>query len=523
MQRAACLVAFTLPPSAPDPAVSTRPTPPDSVRVEPEDPALPRLAFWVLAFIAAIVHWIPRYPPQVDLPQHAGQIRLLHDWATAGFVYRDILTLNFFTPYLPAYLAGAGLTAIMPAVVAVKLLWTLGTLGTIWTAVRLRRQLGGCGTWDWLLLPGLFGVTFQWGFLTFLVALPFGLLIVEFWVRYLATPTRRRGAAIAVALSLLFFAHALVTAWVLAVCGAMMLAERPRTISAGLRIIRHALPLLAPLPVMILWYMTTRNAEQTQVANQWDFSFRYLDFFPQWLGIRDRVLTPLAGVTMMALPFVTGAGRSRRFISYAPVLVTLIILLVGPNMFYGNALTYNRFFILLGPAIVVALVQRDRPARPSWGLRAALPTLAAAWTALFAVRMVRFATEQQDFGRILHVMQPRQRTLSVVQDRYSSALDNPRGYLHFPVWYQAEHGGIVEPSFAAYLPMIVRFRTRAEEAVRIGFEFRPELAAVSRLDRFRYVLVRSATADAPELGVHSLSLIAHEGRWWLYSPASTPR
>jgi hypothetical protein len=523
MRRTAHVVALTLSPSTPDPAVSPRPVAAVPLAPEPDDPAFSRLAFRALAFLAAIVHWIPPFPPQIDLPQHAGQIRLLHDWASAGFAHRDILTLNFFTPYLPAYLAGAGLTAVIPAVVAVKLLWTLGTLGTIWASIRLRRVLGGCGKWDWLLLPGLFGVTFQWGFLTFLIALPLGLLIVEFWVRNLESPSRRGSAAIAIALSLLFFAHALVTGWVLAVCGVMLLAGRPSTSRAWLTFAQRTIPLLAPLPVMMLWYAATRNAEQTQVANQWDWTIRYLEFFPQWLGIRDRVLTPLAGAMMIALPFMTGARGARRLLSYAPLLVTLGILLFGPNMLYGNALTYNRFFILLGPAMICALVQGDQSPRPSWRLSAALPTLAAAWILFFTVRMVRFAAEQQDFVRILRVMEPRQRTLSVVQDRHSGALDNSRGYLHFPVWYQAQGGGIVEPSFAAYLPMIVRFRTQAEESVSIGFEFRPDLAAVRRLDRFRYVLVRSATTDRPQLGPYPLTLLAHEGRWWLYTPESTPR
>lgn len=479
-----------------------------------------RSAFWLLACIATVVHWIPHFPPQIDLSQHAGQMRLLHDWFEDGFVYRDIMALNFFTPYLPAYVAGAVLTSVIPSVIAVKLLWTVGSFGTVFTAARLRLVLGGADEWDWLMLPGLFGIAFQWGFLTFIVALPIGLAIVELWVRHLRAPSHRKEVLIAAALFGLFFCHALVTAWVIAVCGLMAAGSVPRAAPTMWYLARRVSPLLTPLPVALIWIVRTRTDTQTHAATTWDWSSRYLDFLPQWLGIGDRWLTLLVGSTIVGILIVSGAKLARDPVRCAPLVVTMLILLAGPNRLYGNALTYNRFFALLGPAIVCALTRTDLPRRPSNRLRIALPLIVTTWVGFFGVRMTRFALEQQDFVRLVQVMRPHERTLSVVQEPGSTALDNRYSYLHFTVWYQAERGGLVEPSFAAYVPMIVRFRTAEDESVPFAFELKPEMAATRRLGNFHYVIVRTVDSRAPVLGNYPLTLTANEGRWWLYTRVS---
>lgn len=490
------------------------PTPPEDDAQRTHAPT--RRLFWLTALVASLLHWIPHFPPQIDLSQHAAQIRLLHDYLLGrDFAFREILSLNLFTPYLPAYLVGALLTGVMPVVVAVKLLWTLGAFGTVYAASRVRTLLGSGDAWDWIMIPGLFGVTFQWGFLTFLFALPFGIGVVELWVRHLHTPQRWRGAMVGLALACLFFAHSLVTAWVMTVCAAMLLTTAS-TVPDLLRRARRTLPLLTPLPIAILWLARTRGVAQTQSTTTWNWDTRYLTFFPQWFGISDRWVALLLGLTLIGVLIANGARLTKDNVSRAPLLVTILILIAGPNLLYGNAMTYNRFFSLLGPTLGWALATGGTHSYASRMRRSALPIIASTFLLICGVRMVRFAGEQVDFEQILQQMSPGQRVLSVVQERSSAALGYSRAYLHFPVWYQAERGGLVEPSFAAYLPMIMRFRAPGDAAAPYEFESRPDLEAIAQLTRFRYMLVRSATAEPPLLRPHAFTLVAHEGLWWLY-------
>ena len=483
----------------------------------PRADAADRRLFLIVCVLASVVHWIPHFPAPIDLAQHAGQMRLLSDWLLGRPVPRELLTLNFFTPYLPAYVLGAALTPVFGAVVAVKLLWTAGTAATLYMAVRLRRVLGGPHhTWDWLLLAGLFGTTFQWGFLTFLCAVPLGLFAIEQWIAIGQSPTVRRELGFVVTVVLLFFTHALVTAWTLTICGLLLLVDWYSDRWTVVTFVRRGLPLAAPVPVALWWFAGTRGYAPATMPNSWDWSTRYPAFFAQWLGIADHSLALLIGGTLLAIPFVTGARLRRDARSLMPLLVTLAVLLAGPNWMSGNALTYNRFFTLLSPALLCAMTARDHTARPSLLAKRTLPLLASGIVLACGIRMVRFAQEQSDFVRIVRDMAPGRRVLALLHDRSSTALWHSSGYLHAPVWYQAVSGGFVEPNFAGRVAMIVRFKVPADEAVPFGFEFTPDFTTVKHLDRFAYIIQRPTVGDAPGAVPPAFTLKAREGRWYLY-------
>ena len=59
-------------------------------------------------------------------------------------------------------------------------------------AVALRKDFDGDERLDWLLLPGYFGFAFQYGFYTFLVATPVGLLFLRLSRRFAGRASRRR-------------------------------------------------------------------------------------------------------------------------------------------------------------------------------------------------------------------------------------------------------------------------------------------------------------------------------------------
>lgn len=480
-----------------------------------------RMAFWTAALFASVLHCIPHFPPQIDLAQHAAQIRLLHDWTQPDFRYREILELNFFTPYLPAYLLGTLLSFAMSPVSAVKLVWSLGAFGTIYASVRIRRMLGGSWLLDWLLLPGLFGVTFVWGFLTFQFAIPFGLLAIEGWLRYLQNPGRRRGIFFGALLVALFFCHVLVTGWVVGVCGTMLLA-RARTSQLSVRtFLMQGLPLLAPIPIMALWIFVTSSAPQARSGLVWDVNAsRVLDFFPQWIGLAERTMAASLGLPLLVLPFVAGARFSADADRRVPLGITMLILFLAPNFMFGNSFTYNRFFTLLGPSLLIAFSGGAPPTRRPFLARVGVPTLAVLVIALLSIRMVNFSEEQQDFRRLITAMDPDRSAISVIEQKESAALEAGPSYLHFPTWYQAEKGGLVEFSIASFYPMIVRYRSTYRPAIDERFNETPVLDwSLHRVQDFDYVVVRAADSKAAPLAGYPLRLERHEGTWWLYATA----
>jgi hypothetical protein len=471
------------------------------------------IGFWIVAVIAALVIWIPSYPPPVDLAQHAGQVRFLHDWFASDFTWGEPMELNWFTPYLVGYALGALFTTVMPAVAATKLVWSLATIGTVYTSVRLRRLVGGDPRWDWLILPGLFGMTFTWGFFSFFASVPIGLFALERWIRYLRAPDRRGALVVSGLFALLFFAHILTTAWVMTVAGIMLLATwrgGPRGLP---RVLLHGLPLLAPLVIGIAWWEYLKLWGGPGGRTVWRVGTeRFVDFFPQWLGI-DAAFTIGVGLLLLAIPFVAGARFARDAIRLAPLAITLVIVMVVPYHLQGNAFTYNRFYTFLGPALVLAIAA-PRAAGRFHFLRAMLPVLAVAWTLLFVVRMAMFRAESDDFVQIVDRMEPNRHVVSMVLQPGSEAAGLELSYLHFPVWYQVATGGFVEFSFSSLAPTIVRFKNPYHSPIKRGFEFEPHPFDMTSFD---YILVRGGSKDRP-LSSPAIRLVAHEGTWWLYAP-----
>ncbi len=479
-----------------------------------------RTAFWLTAVLAAFVHWIPHFPPQIDLAQHAAQMRFLRDWNQAEFPYRDILQLNFFTPYLPAYFVGAALTFVMPVVAAVKTVWTLGALGTVFASVRLRRLVGGEECWDWILIPGLFGITFVWGFLTFQFTIPLGLLGLECWIRYLHHPTPARGFLFGTGLAALFFCHSLVTAWLMAVCGLMLLSDAALWTGNRRRAVAVGLPLLMPLPVAAAWLAMASKVPQAQAATVWgSIEYRVLGFFAQSLGVPTGYMAAsIIGILLYATPFLAGARIRQDPVFRAPLVVTLGILLLAPGNLMGNAFTYHRFHSLLAPTLIIALSARAPNSFRLARARLAAPAIAVFATLLLAWRMLAFDREQQDFRDVTAAMLDRRHTLSVILDPSSGVLQHPQTYLHFGAWYQAERGGLVEFSFASFLPMIVHFRTSYAQTIPEAFALRPTLGVVrNHGEQFEYVLVRTPSSDLSPLAGMPFTVRTHRGQWWLFS------
>jgi hypothetical protein len=486
----------------------------------PDVSSAERVAFWLVAVCACCIHWLPHFPPQADLAQHAAQIRLLHDWNRPDFAYRSILELNFFTPYLPAYLLGAALSFVMPTVFAIKTIWTLGAFGTVFMSVRLRRRLAGSACWDWLVIPGLFGVAYHWGMVTFLLAIPLGLAALEFWIVLLESPSRRGSLAFGVGLLALFFAHSLVTGWVMVVAGSILLARVVQLKMPIADAARVAVPLVMPVPLLIAWLAFVRNTAQANQPAAWlPLEYRFFAFFEQWLGVPLPVapVSTLAALVLCA-PFIAGVRVRREPAAIVPLIVTLTIVLFGPGDLLGNTLTSSRFYLLVGPCLVLAM-SAHHSTRPTFALARLLTRIGVVACVGIAGKLtLGFAAEQADVVRLMRHMTPGQHTLSIVPDGSSRVYKSPWPYTHFPVWYQAETGGLVEFSFASFYPMIVRFRRDYHDAVPLRFanDKTPDWRSL-RVDQFQYIIVRGAARDsAPAIDVPG-TLMAHEGRWLLYS------
>jgi hypothetical protein len=225
----------------------------------------------------------------------------------------------------------------------------------------------------------------------------------------------------------------------------------------------------------------------------------------------------LVGLSLFLLPLLAGARFTRRLGIVIPFIVCAATLLFAPGRLYGIDFTFQRFTVFVLPLYLIVLQQPSGRLWPRWTWPAC-GLLAAGWIGVVSVHAIRYEAEAAGFGEILARMEPSERALSFTFERDSVAAIAPP-FLHFPAWYSASKGGVVDPTFAGTHVQLVLYRP---STVRLeGFEWNPgdfnwkshggvhyRYFVAKALDDRSQSLFRDATC--------SVRLVHHVNHWWLY-------
>lgn len=492
------------------------------------------LGLGLLAAVAPL--WLVDYLPLVDLPQHAAQVATWHRWAepppVGGLDVRALLEINLRTPYLLSRLLAYGLAFLVPVLDAYRVLLSFTVVGIPLAVLLLLRRTGGSPWWALATLPLGYGYAFYWGFIAYGLAVPLGLVYLAFVLDCARAPSRRRMLGLWLATQLLFFAHVFVFGWAglmaAAVLGLHVFARPVDASGSGAVWAARARglatawgPLLAALPLPLVWIAATRSAE-AQVSGRllgaWDIerlaqAFRFLV-----AGEHADPTATLLGLALFGVPLVLGARPSRRLARWAPCALSLLVYLAAPMEAFGTAFIYPRFAVFLLPTWLMALEPRRPPDRRV-GLLVALVAVA-----LFDVgmRLQRFDDEVGAFDRAVATMEPGRRVLYCALDPTSQHVGSA-AYLHFGVWYQVEKGGLVEFSFAHFFPNLLRYQAGAEPPLPKDFDWgcwRFDYAAHGGA-HYDYFLVRSLRHDPYGIlfseALDRVEPVAQfDGGWFLY-------
>lgn len=479
---------------------------------------LHRLLFICTVIAAGMVFWIAPRPGMGDLPQHAGQVALLHDLITGTSPWADLVRINYFTPYLLGYGAALALSFAMPVLTALKLCMTLAFYAYVAAGIALRKEFKADERLDWLYVPGFFGFAFQYGFYTYLLAAPLGLFFLILARRFAQAPTLARALAVIAGGVLLFFSHGLVFAFACAIGAAFLLVY----IRRPLRLAGAALPYacLGVLTIAYLLYVrhhalvVSEGPAQSTPGTLWDWTGSYgwhrsYNFLLYTVATEMKDWFFLLGVMfMLAAPWLLRSKLNwREPAALIPMFVLVLIWLFVPSEALGTSYLYHRFPIFLLPAY--ALMFRDEPSpkqtvAPAKAIliQVALAALCLSYLGVLAVREYRFAKENAPFETLLARTEPGQRALELVFNPDSDIIHNLWTYHSYALWYQSEHQGFVDVNFAAFLPQIVRFRPDRLPVVRPGMKgFSPETFDWQAVDGriYRYIFVRHMQPLPPHM------------------------
>jgi hypothetical protein len=294
--------------------------------------------------------------------------------------------------------------------------------------------------------------------------------------------------------------------------------------------VMRAWPFAAPLAGAALVYALARGAPGSGPGFGLDFGplgLRVIGVLFSIDGRPDR-LTVMFLVALAALPFLGGLRIQGRHVERLPIALAVFGALALAPVTFWVAAGLNLRFALFAPAAYAWLFDdRGAPAgrlarlvRPHLGLLAS--ALVGLILAQHVAQAARFAREAADFDAVMAAARPGQKALGLVLDQASVAGVDLHIYRHFPLWYQAEKGGLVDPGFAAGSPSIVRYRHNppglyddpafAESPGR--FDWRRD-----RGDQWTYFFVRDRAPVPPSLFAGANcppSLVAARGAWAMY-------
>ena len=147
-------------------------------------------AFAVCAGAMIALLWSFEYLPLVDLPQHVAQLSYWVHHDDPAFGFGDQFRL-MFSPYLVGYGLARVAGLVMPPGPAIKLVITVAVIALPWSMARLLRHVGTDRWWALLGFPLALGFSFQWGFFSWIVAVPLFLLALPSTLSYAQRPTAR--------------------------------------------------------------------------------------------------------------------------------------------------------------------------------------------------------------------------------------------------------------------------------------------------------------------------------------------
>jgi hypothetical protein len=487
------------------------------------------LGLWLLFAIGLTAIWIAPRPEMTDLPQHAGQLGLLHDLALGRSPWAGEVHVNLATPYLIGYGLAFPLTFVMSAAAALKTVLSAAYAGFIAVCIGIRRELGASRKLDAYYAFSFFGFAYAWGMYTFLVAAPVGLAFIWLCIRYARHGLARQGLGVAALGLVLLFAHGLVFLFACGLGALLVLVRAP-----GLRqLVIRSWPLWLLLAACAALFLLT--GERENAVNR-DFGARLI-MGSWWAHVRAILLAafdaPHSNWPAVCFPVFAGlpllAGYRPDWRAREAVVIAagaLAAVAFAPHYAWSTSFLYPRFALFLAPAY--AWLLRERPPEPgslASRLQPRLGLFAGLACAALLVQHARlaaeFGREQRDFEPILAATEPGQRALALIFDSSSEVDGNRDAYLHYVLWYQAELHGFVDFNFATFHPQIARFRPGHFPPVGDYLAKYPRRFAwrANGGDRYRYFFVRSA--GAPPAGLFAGApcapvQIASAGKWRLY-------
>ncbi len=463
----------------------------------------------------------PAYLPMVDLPQQVSQIAMWKAYNAGTLVDLNKFELHLFSPYLGGYLIMRALSQYMSLDLAARLtlfIALITPLAALFYAIRSKPFL----RWSiFLAIPFLFNWNFYWGFLNFLTAIGPSLFCLFISIKWIDEKPDKCHYIIGICALILFFFHILPSFMYLGLIGVYLLVKTGN--------IKRCLPSIAGLIPFILlvsvWLWLGILEKKTEVVSDtwWRLGINRIIEIPNTMLSGDYygeslALIVLSATSLLLLGMLLCCKINKE--RFLLVLLVLLAYLVLPHYTHTTFFVYQRFSFLLVPLIIFAIA--DSEIKNLWFARTLqlgsimIPTL---FLSQLLGAFITFGEEGLQFKAISDHMEKDKRVLSMMFDNTASSIAGPT-MLHFPVWYQTTHGGIVDFNFASF-GCLMKYKKDCKPMADASFVWRPTLFNWEKFERYDYYVVKypvQINKFPIKAAQGNFDLLYRMGGWHLFVP-----
>ncbi|MFW1857065.1 hypothetical protein [Acinetobacter defluvii] len=460
------------------------------------------------------------YLPLIDLPQHAAQVATLDDLLKGQSIWSGLVELNFNTPYLIGYLSWLGLMQFSDIVVSSRILVALIFLLFIFSSILLKNTLHTSWLVPWIAIPSFFGFCYEWGFLTYLLAISIGIIFFVQNIKWSKKPNLKQCIMVIILGVLLFYSHILSYLFfcLLSFVFVFYNLESKKNI---LKI----LPIYFIFFCLIIFYLKQGDSLSAQYTYGVKVMYHsigekimYLFIYP-WSMLNKSLM--YISLILLCIPLLMGYVFSKKIEKYIPLVVFIFIWFALPHFMSNTYFIYERYSILF---FIFYFSVFEKQHNFQYSRYASYIFLVLInYLMLEDYKNIFLAKkETSDFATIVEKLPDNQRVLGLMFEPSSMSVSTPFTYVHFGSWYQAQKNGWSDFNFAWFHPQIVRYKPDTVPEVKPGFEWAPQnVQLLKNCQNYNLLIIRAYDQSVKNIVQNSLchdyTLMLNEGTWFVFS------
>ena len=493
-----------------------------------ENRSVEKIFFYSILLIIAAVILSAEYLPLVDLPQHAGQVSALDSLLKGQNAnWTQDVEINWDTPYLLGYALILLFYQFFSINASINIVIVISFFLFIYATNQLRKSYFASSIVNWIAIPSFFGFAYEWGFVTFILATPIGILFYLLNKAWVDSKNSKYLLPILIVGTILYFSHILVFAFFcyfsyFYFLVSSILKKNGTNYSISFPKLKYFVIYTLVYFVfagLLLRYVSKEDAlikvhgaidgYPTNIITFSSFpqKFHELLYFPWITNIINPIISNLSlvvvGVLLLLMPIMMGYRLRKSLRYFFPVCAFLLMWFALPDRAFNTSFIYQRyaslfliFYYLIWAKPEHALLKNGTIFRGglSKGLFALLIMLLISKTIFNTVSFNR-DQDTQDYNIVVNSIKPDSRIVYLpdIDQRTSRKTLSSFSYIYFPLWYQAKNSGWSDFNFAWFLPQIVRFKTNSvpEVTARIYPIATENIINLKSCIRYDYLLVKT--------------------------------